>query len=250
MTEAPTGEMEREPESADPAAVRAAEALLARQGRRKYNTVAARRSAATVVAYTDIATTVARARTGLSSGARWCAPTRAATGWAWRSRSPTCVCSPRSAPTSTELTTYNAEVNAHMVGVNDAARVTSRSRRLGEFQKRLAPGARPCRSRTSFAVAESSVSFSRLASARAATGDRHGVTGAVGPDGRHQRVGAGDQRVVDLRDDVAGGEPGLGGGRTAGDLLDLRALGDLGAARCWRRRRPRCPAGRGSASRP
>src|SRR6478672_4783118 len=57
ITEAPTGELEREPETADPAVVRESEALLARQGRRKYNTVAVDEQGA-VVAYTDVATTV------------------------------------------------------------------------------------------------------------------------------------------------------------------------------------------------
>ena len=38
------------------------------------------------------------------------------------------------------------------------------------------------------------------------------VAGAVGPDGRHQRVGAGDQTVVDPGDHVVGRQPGLGCG--------------------------------------
>ena len=46
-----------EPEHIDAAVVREAEALIARQGRRKYNTVALDATGA-VVAYTDLATTV------------------------------------------------------------------------------------------------------------------------------------------------------------------------------------------------
>ena len=56
-TEAPTGDLELEPEAVSTEAVREREAMLARQGRTKYNTVALDADGV-VVAYTDLATTV------------------------------------------------------------------------------------------------------------------------------------------------------------------------------------------------
>ena len=135
MTEAPTGELEREQESADPAAVRASEALLARQGRRKYSTVAVDARGA-VVAYTDVATTVHEPGKAYQWGTLVRRDARGhRLGLAVKVANLRLLRAER--PDLTELTTYNAEVNAHMVGVNQRLGYVPVGR-LGEFQKRLA----------------------------------------------------------------------------------------------------------------
>ncbi len=140
MTEAPTGEMEREPESADPAAVRAAEALLARQGRRKYNTVALDEHG-DVVACTDIATTVHEPGRAFQWGTLVRPDARGhRLGLAVKVANLRLLAAQR--PDLTELTTYNAEVNSHMVAVNDRLGFRPVAW-LGEFQKRLDAGALP-----------------------------------------------------------------------------------------------------------
>ena len=74
-----------------------------------------------------------------------------------------------------------------------------------------------------------------LAAADVGDGDR--VAGAVGPDGRDQRVGAGDQVVVDLGDHVAGSSPALRRGGAGVHLADRAHR-----RRSWRpgRHRSRC----------
>ncbi len=134
-TEAPTGELEVEPEHVDAAVVREAEALIARQGRRKYNTVALDATGA-VVAYTDIATTVHEPDRAYQWGTLVRRDARGhRLGLAVK------VANLRllqdACPDLRRLTTYNAEVNAHMVGVNDRLGFVPVAR-LGEFQKRLA----------------------------------------------------------------------------------------------------------------
>lgn len=134
MTEAPMGDLQREPERADPAVVRESEAVVAKQGRTKYNTVALDADG-TVVAYTDIAssahepdrayqwgTLVRRADRGhrLGLGVK--------------------VANLRllqqEMPEIRRLVTYNAEVNSHMIGVNELLGFRP-VERMGEFQKRL-----------------------------------------------------------------------------------------------------------------
>lgn len=135
MTEAPTGELEREPETADPAVVRESEALLAKQGRRKYNTVAVDRQGA-VVAYTDVATTVHEPGKAYQWGTLVRPDARGhRLGLAVKVANLRLLQAERR--DLTELTTYNAEVNAHMVGVNERLGYVPVAR-LGEFQKRLA----------------------------------------------------------------------------------------------------------------
>lgn len=134
MTEAPLGEMEREPEAVDLAALREGEELGRRQGRTKLNTVALD-AAGTVVAYTDIATTVHE-------------PTRA---YQWGTlvrradrghRLGTAVKVANLALLQREtrglevVVTWNAEVNDHMIGVNEQLGFAP-VERLGELQKRL-----------------------------------------------------------------------------------------------------------------
>jgi RimJ/RimL family protein N-acetyltransferase len=134
-TEAPTGDLEVEPEHIDAEVVREAEALIARQGRRKVNTVALDATGA-VVAYTDIATTVHEPDRAYQWGTLVRPDARGhRLGLAVK------VANLRllqdSCPDLRRLTTYNAEVNARMVDVNDRLGFVPVAR-LGEFQKRLA----------------------------------------------------------------------------------------------------------------
>lgn len=134
LTEAPTGELEREEENADPALVREAEALLARQGRRKYNTVAVD-ATGEVVALTDIATTVHEPGKAYQWGTLVRPDARGhRLGMAVKVANLRLLRAAR--PDVSVLTTYNAEVNHHMVGVNERLGFVPVAR-LGEFQKRL-----------------------------------------------------------------------------------------------------------------
>jgi GNAT superfamily N-acetyltransferase len=134
MTEAPTGELEREPESAAPAVVRESEELLARQGRRKYNTVALDADGS-VVACTDVATTAHEPGRAYQWGTLVRPDARGhRLGLALKVANLRLLAAER--PDLTELTTYNAEVNSHMVAVNDRLGFLPVAW-LGEFQKRL-----------------------------------------------------------------------------------------------------------------
>jgi GNAT superfamily N-acetyltransferase len=136
MTEAPTGEMVREVEKIDVAALREGEALTARQGRMKYNTVALD-AEADVVAYTDIATTVHEPGKAYQWGTLVRPDARGhRLGLAVKVANHQLL--QRERPDLRLLTTYNAEVNHHMVGVNERLGFVPVAR-LGEFQKRLAP---------------------------------------------------------------------------------------------------------------
>ena len=133
MTEAPVGEIEREPETVDVGALREEEALREAQGRVGYTAVAVD-SDGEVRAFTTIMTTVhepgrcyqwgtvvERAHRGHRLGvAVKVANLRALV---------------QHDPPLRELFTYNAEVNAHMVAINDALGFET-VERLGEFQKR------------------------------------------------------------------------------------------------------------------
>ena len=134
VTEAPTGELDLEPEVVSIDAVREREAVLAKQGRTKYNTVALSASGE-VVAYTDLATTVhepGRAYQwgtlvrGRDRGHRLGVAVKVANLRLLQ----------RERPDIVRLTTYNAEVNAHMIGVNEALGFLPVAR-LGDFQKKL-----------------------------------------------------------------------------------------------------------------
>ena len=134
MTEAPTGDMDLEPETVDVGAMRDREQTVARMGRTKYNTVALDADG-TVVAYTDIATTVHEPdrayqwgtlvhrdhrghRLGLAVKVANLAQLQHETSGLAR------------------MTTYNAEVNDHMIGVNERLGFRPVAR-LGEFEKTL-----------------------------------------------------------------------------------------------------------------
>ena len=134
ITEAPAGEMDYEPETADVGVLRDREAVAARQGRTKYNTVALDDSGE-VVAYTDLATTVHEPGRAYQWGTLVRRDVRGRRlGLAVKVANLQLLA--RERPDITELTTYNAEVNAHMVGVNDRLGFAPIGR-LGEFQKRL-----------------------------------------------------------------------------------------------------------------
>jgi GNAT superfamily N-acetyltransferase len=136
MTEAPTGEMEREAEKPDVALLRAGEAMVARQGRTKYNTVALD-AAGDVVAYSDIATTVHEPGKAYQWGTLVRRDARGhRLGLAVKVANQRLL--QRERPDIRVLTTYNAEVNHHMVAVNERLGFVPVAR-LGEFQKRLGP---------------------------------------------------------------------------------------------------------------
>jgi GNAT superfamily N-acetyltransferase len=134
MTEAPTGEVEREAEAIDPAVVRETEAVQARQGRTKYNTVALD-SDGDVVGYTDIATTVHEPGRAYQWGTLVRRDARGhRLGLALKVANHRLL--QRERPDVTAVTTYNAEVNSHMIEVNERLGFVPVAR-LGEFQKRL-----------------------------------------------------------------------------------------------------------------
>jgi RimJ/RimL family protein N-acetyltransferase len=133
MTEAPTGDLDVEPEAADPALVRETEALVEKQGRTKYNTVALD-AAGDVVAYTDLATTVHEPGRAYQWGTLVRRDARGhRLGLAVKVANLRLLQAER--PDVTLLTTYNAEVNERMVAVNERLGFRPVAR-LGEFQKR------------------------------------------------------------------------------------------------------------------
>jgi GNAT superfamily N-acetyltransferase/RimJ/RimL family protein N-acetyltransferase len=134
MTEAPMGDLEFQPESVDPSAVREREAVVERQGRTKYNTVALS-ATGDVVAYSDLATTVHEP----GRAYQWGTLVRHADrghrlGVAVKVANLRLLQAER--PDIVRLTTYNAEVNRHMIGVNEAMGFRPVAR-LGDFQKKL-----------------------------------------------------------------------------------------------------------------
>lgn len=133
VTEAPTGDLHREPEAADPAVVRESEAMLARQGRTKYNTVALDADG-TVVAYSDLVTTVHEPGKAYQWGTLVRGDARGhRLGLAVKVANQRLLQCERS--DLRELVTYNAEVNSHMIEVNERLGFVPVAR-LGEFQKR------------------------------------------------------------------------------------------------------------------
>ncbi len=132
VTEAPTGDLHREPAVADPAVVREGEAMLARQGRTKYNTVAVDEEG-DVVAYSDLVTTVHEPGKAYQWGTLVRQDARGhRLGLAVKVANLRLLQGER--PDVRELITYNAEVNSHMIGVNERLGFVPVAR-LGEFQK-------------------------------------------------------------------------------------------------------------------
>lgn len=137
MTEAPTGELDLEPETADPQVVREAEELLERQGRTRYSTVALDADG-TPVAYSDLVTTVHEP----GRCYQWGTLVRRADrghrlGVAAKVANLRRLQELR--PDITHVLTYNAEVNDHMIAVNELLGFEPTAR-LGEFQKVLPAG--------------------------------------------------------------------------------------------------------------
>ena len=133
-TEAPTGELELEPEAVSTDVVREREATTARQGRTKYNTVALSASGE-LVAYSDLATTVHEPGRAYQWGTLVLREHRGhRLGVAVKVANLRLLQANR--PDIVRLTTYNAEVNSHMVAVNEAMGFRPVGR-LGDFQKRL-----------------------------------------------------------------------------------------------------------------
>ncbi len=134
MTEAPMGDKELEPEAADVDALRADEALLERQGRTVYHTVAVD-AGGEVVAYSDIGTTVHDPGTAFQWGTLVRRDARGhRLGLAVKAANLQLV--QRERDDIHRLVTWNAEVNSHMIGVNERLGFRAVAR-MGEFQKRL-----------------------------------------------------------------------------------------------------------------
>lgn len=133
-TEAPTGDLDLEPEVVSPEVVREREATIEKQGRTKYNTVALDADGV-VVAYTDLATTVHEPGRAYQWGTLVRGEHRGhRLGVAVKVANLRLLQDER--PDVRRLTTYNAEVNAHMIAVNEALGFVPVAR-LGDFQKRL-----------------------------------------------------------------------------------------------------------------
>lgn len=131
-TEAPTGDLELEPEAVSTEAVREREATIARQGRTKYNTVALS-GTGEVVAYSDLATTVHEPGRAYQWGTLVRREHRGhRLGVAVKVAN--LLLLQRERPDVARLTTYNAEVNSHMIGVNEALGFRPVAR-LGDFQR-------------------------------------------------------------------------------------------------------------------
>jgi GNAT superfamily N-acetyltransferase len=136
VTEAPMGELDLEPEVVSAEVLREREDTLAKQGRTKYNTVALD-AAGQVVAYTDLATTVHEPGRAYQWGTLVRRQDRGhRLGVAVKVANLRLL--QRERPDIVRLTTYNAEVNAHMIGVNEALGFVPVAQ-LGDFQKKLSP---------------------------------------------------------------------------------------------------------------
>ena len=114
--------------------VREREATLVAQGRTKYNAVALD-AAGTLVAYTDLVTTIHEPGKAYQFGTMVRREDRGhRLGVALKVAALRLLQTER--PDVRRMTTFNAEVNAHMIGVNDALGYVPVAR-LGDFQKRL-----------------------------------------------------------------------------------------------------------------
>jgi GNAT superfamily N-acetyltransferase len=135
LTEAPMGELEREPEAADVAAVREGEALVLRQGRTTYNTVAMS-SSGDLVAYTNLAVSRLEPIRAYQWGTL-VRPDHRGHGLGLAVKVENLRLLQREEPGTTTVVTWNAEVNSHMIGVNQ--RLGFRPvERFGELHKKLA----------------------------------------------------------------------------------------------------------------
>ena len=134
MTEAPMGEIDREPQVPDPAVVREAEALAAKQGRELYAT-AALDADGNVVAYSNFGVNTE----GSPRAYQWGTLVRPEhrghrLGLAVKVANLRQLQHAR--PDLGQVVTWNAEVNTHMIGVNEEMGFVP-VERSGEVQKKL-----------------------------------------------------------------------------------------------------------------
>ncbi len=139
MTEAPMGDIEREAETADVAGLRALEAMIAKQGRVKVNTVALAppddSGERELVAYTDIAVTVHESDRAYQWGTLVRSDHRGhRLGLAVKVANLRLL--QETHPEVTTVVTYNADVNAPMVAVNEQLGFRP-VQWMGELQKRI-----------------------------------------------------------------------------------------------------------------
>ncbi len=133
-TEAPMGDIERDAETADVAALRAQEAMLAKQGRVKVNT-AALAPDGEVVAYTDVAVTVHESERAYQWGTLVRTDHRGhRLGLAVKVANLRLL--QETQPQITTVVTFNADVNAPMVAVNERLGFVP-VQWMGELQKKL-----------------------------------------------------------------------------------------------------------------
>lgn len=134
MVEAPTGEMERERESADVAELRRRQAMIEAQGRTLFNTVALD-ATGWPVAYSNLATGIHDPDNAFQWGTLVRPEHRGhRLGLAVKVANLRLF---QSTPqTATRLHTWNADVNEHMIAVNEALGFQP-VERLGEFQLRI-----------------------------------------------------------------------------------------------------------------
>ncbi|CAM3311021.1 GNAT family N-acetyltransferase [Nocardioides dubius] len=135
-TEAPMGDLLLENESADVEVFRTREQLLARQGRTRWATIALD-GADQVVGYTELMVSSLEPERAYQWGTLVAVEARGARlGVALKARNLAAV---QAAGLGVErIYTWNAEVNAHMVAVNDALGFEPVAR-MGEFHKELGP---------------------------------------------------------------------------------------------------------------
>jgi GNAT superfamily N-acetyltransferase/RimJ/RimL family protein N-acetyltransferase len=134
MTEAPMGDIEREAEIADVGALRAQEAMIANQGRLKVSTGALDQGGE-LVAYSDLAVTRHESERAYQWGTLVRSDHRGhRLGMAVKVANLRLLQETR--PQVTTVVTYNADVNAPMVGINERLGFRPVAY-LGELQKRL-----------------------------------------------------------------------------------------------------------------
>ena len=134
MTEAPTGEIDREEETADAAAIRAEEDLLEQQGRVRLGT-AALAPDGELVAYTDIVVTEHESERGYQWGTLVRPDHRGhRLGLAVKVANVRLL--QETHPRITTVVTFNADVNAPMVAVNERLGFLP-VQWMGELQKKL-----------------------------------------------------------------------------------------------------------------
>jgi GNAT superfamily N-acetyltransferase len=138
MEEAPKGEMDLEAEVFDADRIRADEVVFAASGRTRYTTVAVAPSGE-LAAYSELAVPAYDPDRVYQWGTL-VRPEHRGHRLGMATKVHNLRQLQEGAPARTTLTTYNAEVNSHMVAVNEALGFRPVGR-LGEFQKRLRPAA-------------------------------------------------------------------------------------------------------------